>query len=172
MCSRAFNSQQCFISQSLIQRFVCPSAEISSRFCVGRLSACTKLHIHVGYIIDQPVANQFWWIFICLSFIPSLCLLFHSCSRSLYKGCACFLHKPFPEIWTFSRSPAHAGISSVVSSFSQFLSADLVMFQTAITCRGLRCWRANRFYRLMQESLLKFHNNPSQQVCVFIMKCK
>lgn len=30
--SRAFVSHQCFISQSLIQRFVCPSTEISSQF--------------------------------------------------------------------------------------------------------------------------------------------
>lgn len=42
--SRAFISHQCFISQSLIQQFVCPSTKItSSWFCVGRLSACIKL---------------------------------------------------------------------------------------------------------------------------------
>ncbi len=73
-----------------------PLAEISSRFCVARLSACTKLHMHVGYITDQPVANQSWWICTCLSF---------SVSSSI----------PAPGLFTkgvsvFSRSPAHAGI--------------------------------------------------------------
>lgn len=130
-CCRTFISQQCFISLPLIQRFVCPSTKISLCFCVVCLSACTKLHMHVGYIKDQSVVNRCWRIFISLFFIPSLCLFFHSSFWSLYKGCACFLHKPFPEIWPFSRSPAHAGISSVVYSFSQFLSSDLVMFQTA-----------------------------------------
>lgn len=103
------------------------------------------------------IAGGFYLSFLhsfSLSRLPFLLLV------SLQRACL-FSPQAFPL----------AGISSVVSSFSEFLCADLVMFQTsAVTCSGLRCWRANKFYRLIQECLLRFHNNPSKQVCVFIMK--
>lgn len=156
--SRAFISHQCFISQSLMQRFVCPSTEISSRFCVVRLSSCIKL----VYKDQTTCASQ------------SLHVSSSTPSPGLFtKGVSVFSTSLSQRS---GRLPSHLNLLSQIQLFSvskRWSSHVSDCWTTsAVTCSSLQCWRANRFYRLMQDSLLKFHYNPSQQICVFVMKHK
>jgi len=128
--SRAFISHQCFISQSLIQRFVCPSTKIiSSRVCAGRLSSYIKL-LH-------SIKDQTSFLF------PSVLSPF---SWSLYKGCVCFLQRS-------GRLPGHLNLLSCVQPLiMNLLCCNLQQF-AVLACKQVLQAYSRKFTQIPQLSL-------------------